>query len=82
MTTKRSPLTDKPLRNPGQSLERQFDDLLLDKVFAPLLLILMLIWYAGMEWWRYFHPKPANPGITTIIVSLVVVYYAFRLWRT
>lgn len=79
---KRSPIKDKPLRNPGQSMERRLDDLMLEKVFAPILFIVMMIWFVGVEWWRYFTPQPRNPLTTTIIAGIAVVYFAYRLWRT
>jgi len=79
---KRSPLTDKPLRNPGQSLERQLDDLLLNKVMQPIIIAATLVWMAGMEWWYHFHPQARSPITASIIASAVVVYAAFRIWRT
>ncbi|MDE2310111.1 MAG: NERD domain-containing protein [Betaproteobacteria bacterium] len=79
---KRSPITDKPLRNPGQSLEKRRDDLLYDKVLAPMLLAFMMILLAGMEWWYYFNPKARNPVVATIFAIAILVYAIFRIWRT
>jgi len=79
---KRSPITDKPLRNPGQSLERRLDDMLRDKVMQPMLFAFMMVWLVGMEWWHYLYPTARNPIIITVIAIAVVVYEAFRLWRS
>lgn len=79
---KRSPLADKPLRNPGQSLELRRDDLLIDKVVAPMLLAFMMIWFAGIEWWFYFNPATRNPVIYTITAIVLLGYAIFRIWRT
>lgn len=78
----RSPLADKPLRNPGQSLELRRNELLNDKVLAPMLLALMTIWLAGIEWWYYFNPSTRSPVIFTITAIVLLGYALFRIWRT
>ena len=79
---KRSPLKDKPLRNPGQSLQLRRDDLLLDKVLQPVTLAFMMIWFAGAEWWYYFNPASRNPVVATIAAIVLLGYATFRIWRT
>jgi len=40
-----SPLKDKPLRNPGESLDRRLQDVLLDKVlYYALFAVVFFIW--------------------------------------
>lgn len=79
---KRSPITDKPLRNPGQSLEKMRDDMLYDKVLAPTMMALMMAWFTAMEWWYYFNPRTRNPLILSIFAVLMVAYAVWRIWRT
>lgn len=79
---KRSPLADKPLHNPGQSLEFRRDDLLHDKVLAPMLLAFTMIWFTGMEWWYYFNPSTRSPVAYTITAVVLLGYAIFRIWRT
>jgi hypothetical protein len=79
---KRSPLKDKPLRNPGQSLEQRRDDLLLDKVLQPMMLALVMIGFAGIEWWHYFNPSTRNPFVATTAAIVLLGYATFRIWRT
>jgi hypothetical protein len=79
---KRSLLTDKPLRNPEQSLERQRDDLLHDKVLLPFLVAWFMVVMAGLEWWYYFNPQTRSPIILTIFAVVIVLYYVLRAWRT
>ena len=79
---KRSPITDKPLRNPGQSLEKRRDDLLFDRVLAPIMMAFMLAWLAGTEWWYYFNPQTRNPTLITVLAAISLAYAAFRFWRT
>jgi hypothetical protein len=78
---RRSPLKDKPLRNPGQSLDEQLHDLALDKIAAPLLMTIFLVCLAGIEWWRYYFPQQPNPTLYTLIAFLGIGYAAFQFWR-
>lgn len=77
----RSPIRDKPLRNPGQSIDDQLDDMLYDKLFAPFTLALFFSIVAGLEWWRYYHPRPPAPKTYTVLALVVVLYCLWRIWR-
>ena len=79
---KRSPLKDRPLRNPGQSVDERLLDLVLDKVLGPPMVALLLCVLAGLEWWRYYFPQPPNPIIYSLMALLAVSYAAFQIWRT
>jgi len=79
---KKSPLKDKPLRNPGQSLDQQREDLSYDRLLTPIVLAAFMIILAGLEWWRYFNPRPPNPIVYTVLASLVMLYAAWQIWRT
>lgn len=57
----RSPLKDKPLRLPGQSLEEERRKLLEDKLEIPLLLAMTFVVMTAMEWWRYYAEAPPQP---------------------
>lgn len=77
----KSPLKDSPLRNPGQSVEEQRNDLLYDKVLAPALMAMVLVLLAGLEWWRYFFPSPATPYSYTVVAAVGIGYAVFRIVR-
>src|SRR3989338_4487916 len=77
----KSPLKDSPLRNPGQSVEEQRNDLLYDKVLAPALMAMMLVILAGVEWWRYFFPFPAAPHLYTVVAAVGIGYVVFGIAR-
>ncbi len=81
MKEKRSPLKDKPLRNPGQSLEAQRDDLVYDKLIAPAMAALLILILAGMEWWSYFYPRKPNPTVYTAMALIFVAYAVVRFLR-
>lgn len=77
----RSPLKDKPLRVPGQSVQEEREALLENTVGEPLLLALFLVVLAGLEWYRlYFDMKP-SPVIFSIGAALAVAYAVFRIWK-
>lgn len=78
---KRSPLKERPLRNPGQSVEEQREDLLVDKVLDPLVVAVFLCVLAGLEWWRYYFPQTPNPILYSLMAVVGVGYAAFQIWR-
>lgn len=82
MTPKtRSPLKDRPLRVPGQSVSEEREELLENTVAQPLMLALFLSLLAGLEWSRlYFNIKP-SPIIYSIAAVMGVAYASFRIWR-
>lgn len=79
---KRSPIEDKPLHHPGQSLEERFNEQLQEEVFLPGMAAFVLVWFAGVEWWYYFNPATRNPLAITLVVVAVVAYIVWRIWRT
>lgn len=78
----KSPIKDKPLRMPGQSLEEERRKLFEDKLETPLMLAMVFIIFAAMEWWRYLWPRPPNPYIFTAVALLLVMFAAWRVWKT
>ena len=64
-----SPLRQKPLRLPGQSLEDTSNALWDERGLFLFLYPIFLIMLAGVEWFRWFHPAPAAPWFTTIAVA-------------
>ena len=79
---KRSPLKGKPLRNPGQSLDEQIHDLIEDHIGGPILLAVFTGLLAGLEWWRYYYPQTPSPRLYSFVAVIVIVYAAFRVYRT
>lgn len=78
---KRSPIKDKPLRNPGQSLDEQLNDLVINKVTQPLVIALVLVVLAGTEWWRYYFPQKPSPILYTVGALAGIGYAAYQIWR-
>lgn len=77
---KRSPLKDRPLRNPGQSVEERRRNLV-ETAFEPALVAGVLVILAGIEWYRYYVSLPPKPIPFTVVALVAVSYAAFRIWR-
>lgn len=78
---KRSPLTGKPLRDPGQSVAELLQERLIDDVFAPVVVAIMFVVLAAAEWWRYFFATPPAPVLYTIVAVVTVIYVAYKVYR-
>ncbi|MBL8485201.1 MAG: NERD domain-containing protein, partial [Rhodocyclaceae bacterium] len=78
---RRTPLKSKPLRNPGQSLQQQREELITDKVLWPMMVAVMVIIVAGLEWFRFFHPLPPQPWVMTFIAVLGILYSVWTIKR-
>jgi type II secretory pathway pseudopilin PulG len=77
----RSPLRDKPLRLPGQSVTEERDDLVNSAMEQPTLLALFMVMLAALEWWRLYTKMQPNPVIFSAVAAITVVYAAYRLFR-
>ncbi|MBI4293535.1 MAG: NERD domain-containing protein [Betaproteobacteria bacterium] len=78
---KRSPIKDKPLRNPGQSVERQLDDLIDEKFAFPLAMGLVVIAFTLIEYWRYYYPQTPSPRTATAVAILFLGWAALQMVR-
>jgi len=78
---KRSPIKNKPLRNPAQSLEKLRSDILDDKLLPLIMMAAMMLVLTTMEWIRYFNPRPPNPVIWTVVTFIFVIYVGWRFWK-
>lgn len=76
-----SPLSDKPLRTPGQSVQEEIDKLFSEKfiiyIFAPFLFIYM----TGMTWWYKYTNHIPNPIILTIVTIIVTIYCIIKIYH-
>lgn len=78
----KSPIKDKPLRAPGQSLEEERRKLFEDKLETPLMLAMIFIILTAMEWWRYFWSQPPSPYVFTAFAVMLLMFAAWRVWKT
>lgn len=69
----RSPLRDKPLRLPGQSVAEERENLVEDAVGQPMMLALFFVLIAAFEWWRFYsNMKPSPILFSGVAVTLVL----------
>ena len=78
---KKSPLTDKPLRNPGQSLDESISKILDDEAMQYALLPTICIVFTLVEWLRWYNESPYAPYIWTVITLIVLPYSLYKLFR-
>jgi len=75
----RSPIKGKALREPGQSLSEQLDDLVNERLLLWFLLPLMLGILAATEWWRWYNQAPYNPLFYTLVAVLAALVSTLRI---
>lgn len=77
----RSPLKDKPLRLPGQSVQEQRGELIENAIGEPFMLAMVFIILAGLEWWRFYMDMKPSPELFTAAAVLMTAYAGVRFWR-
>jgi hypothetical protein len=77
----RSPIKDKPLRLPGQSLEEERDKLFEDKIETPAVAVSVAVVLAIFEWWRYYFDVKPSPILFTLLFLGTVCFFGWRIWR-
>jgi len=68
---KRSPLREKPLRNPGQSLQEEIWNLW-DSLISPITYSAGFVGLAIYEWYRKFVDVPPNPYLVTVVAIIAI----------
>ncbi|MEP0946734.1 MULTISPECIES: nuclease-related domain-containing protein [Cyanophyceae] len=76
-----SPLKDKPLRNPGQSLDEELQRLWDEDLNTWLSLFLLPIIFTAYEWWRAVSNTPPQPLGALIVTIPISSCACFRLYR-
>ena len=77
----RSPLKDKPLRLPGQSVAEERENLVEDAVGQPMMLALFFVLIAAFEWWRFYSNMKPSPVVFSGAAVIVLIYAAYRVKR-
>lgn len=81
ITQTKSPLTSNPLRNPGQSLDEQIQQLLDDKVSSYIFVPVITLFLTVMEWVRWWLDLPYSPVSFTLMCIAIIPFSAVRLIR-
>ena len=77
----RSPIKDKALREAGQSVSEKLNELINDRILGWVLVPLLLVMLAGLEWLRWYQDTPYNPLLYTIIAAFAVAVSIPRVTR-
>ncbi len=77
--SKRSPIKEKPLHNPGDSLEQELDHVFEEQAIPLIFFGVFALILVGLEWWRWFSKIPPNPVATTIGGVIAIGYAVFKL---
>lgn len=71
----RSPLTEPPLRTPGQSLDEEIQRLIDDQGTPYIAVVMCSLILSIMEWARWYWELPYSPiGFTVVSVALVLYF--------
>ena len=73
-----SPLKAKPLRMPGESLDKEIDDLVTDSVISYFIVAAMLCALSVFEWLGYLTDSPRHP---ILFSSLAMIAVGITVWR-
>jgi len=79
LNTKRSPLREKPLRVPGQSLDEAIQRLREDALLNYLFYAAAFVAFAFAEWVRWLTSAPYQPVLITVAALIVLAYCTFRV---
>lgn len=74
----KSPLKAKPLRNPGQSLDEQIQELIDDKMLQYYLMPFFFWVIAGLEWFAEWRHMARMPGTYALLAGAMTIWGAFR----
>jgi hypothetical protein len=75
----RSPLKKKPLRNPGESIQREMENLLDSEVLPQFIAAFMIVAFAVYEWIRWLGDAPPRPILITILALGYIAYTAYKV---
>jgi len=78
---KKSPLTDKPLRYPGQSLDESINEILDDDVLEYILMPTICIMLTFLEWWRWYNDSPYTPYLWTLLTLVIVPFSIYKIYK-
>lgn len=81
MKTK-SPLKDRPLRNPGESVDRELLNLLFDEVLLYISAAGIFMTMALLEWYRWLSDAPPSPFLMSGVALIAIAVAAWKIRKT
>ena len=81
MSEKKSPITDKLLRQPGQSISDMLLEILFEKILSYYFMAVFFVVLAAVEWVQYWTDASPNPWLFTVFAIGVSAFAYFRIDR-
>jgi hypothetical protein len=75
-----SPLKAKPLRLPGESVDKEIDQWVTDKALGAFFVAASLCAIAYFEWHGFLTHSPRRPILFTVLAAVAVIFAAWRFW--
>lgn len=75
----KSPIEDKPLRYPAQSLDEKLDDLFIEKFLPYIIAPAIFITIAFNSWITYFNKVIPNPYLLTGLAVIITVWSIYKI---
>lgn len=77
----RSPLRDRPLRNPGESVQEARRRLQVDLLYFPFAVVCCAMAAAVVETTGYLFDQPREPVFYLALFTVAFGWFAWRIWR-
>jgi hypothetical protein len=77
----KSPLNDNPLRNPGETLDKEIDTLINDKAMGHVVNLSFMMAITVMEWIRWWMDAAFSPYIYTFFFICFLAYYLPKILK-
>ena len=75
-----SPLKAKPLRLPGESLDREIDRWVSESAMGYYVVAVMLCVVAALEWYGTLTHSPRRPLLFSSMAAVAVIVAVWRIW--
>lgn len=75
----KSPITDKLLRQPGQSLDEEISNILDDQLIPYILAPVLFSVLAAYEWYRRYFETPPSPWTLTFMALAAIAYSTYKI---
>ena len=80
MDRKTSPLKAKPLRQAGQSVQEQLNELIDDRFMNYGIVLVMAFGLTVFEWIRWYQKTPVNPYLLSIFTIPIILYCIIKMY--
>lgn len=77
----KSPIKDSPLRNPGETLDKQINELVNTEAMSHIISIVFVGVLTANEWWRWYMELPPRPVIYTVLFIIIIAYYLPKIFK-